>query len=228
MRSNERVLNLLTGITTACAVVVTSIVVYRQFADTPAAARNAAPARQQNRMIAGWQEQVSVGRRMGPATAPLTILYYGDFECPACRGFTNTIEELRKAHPADVSIVFRHSPLKYHRFAYPSARAAECAADQGAFEAMYRVLYGVQDSLGLLPFREIARRAAVPDLARFDRCTSDTAKVARIERDLAAAATTQLPGTPGVIIGGTLYAERLPTAGELDRLVREARASQRK
>jgi protein-disulfide isomerase len=228
MRTNERVLNILTGLATACAVIVTSVVVYRQFADASGVSRTTPPARQQNRVVVDWQAQVAAGRRMGSDDAALTILYYGDFECPACRVFTTAVETLRNTHPGDVSVVFRHSPLKYHRFAYPSARAAECAAEQGAFEAMYRTLFDVQDSLGLLPFHEIARRAAVPNLALFDRCTSDTAKVARIERDLAAATATQLPGTPGVIIAGTLFAERLPTASELDRLVREARAKQPK
>ncbi len=137
------------------------------------------------------------------------------------------VEEFRHKQPEDLRVVFRHLPLTYHRFAYPSARAAECAADQGQFEAMYQLLYNLQDSLGLLPFREIARRAAVPDLVLFDRCATDTARVPRIERDRAAAASTQLPGTPGVIIAGTLYLEKLPTASDLERLVREARANQR-
>lgn len=228
MRANERALNTLTAIATACAVIVTSVIVYRQFADASGPRQTASPARQQNHDIDDWREQVAAGRLMGPTDAALTILYYGDFECPACRAFTTTMETLRRAHPRDVSVVFRHLPLKYHRFAYPSARAAECAAEQGVFEAMYRTLFAAQDSLGVVPFHELARRAAVPDLARFSRCASDTARVQRIERDLAAARATQLPGTPGVIIGGTLYTERLPSARELEQLVQKARAIQRK
>ena len=227
MRPNEPFLNLMTGIAATCAVIVTSIVVYRQFFEPPVFSQNSVPARQQNRVVADWQAQTAAGRRMGSPDAALTILYYGDFECPACRGFTGLVEDFREAHPTDVSVVFRHWPLTYHRFAYPSARAAECAADQGEFETMYRELYRTQDSIGLLPLREIARRAAVPDLVRFDRCIGDTAKVERIERDLAAATAAKLPGTPAVIIAGTLYAERLPTEADLDRLLREARAAQR-
>ena len=180
-----------------------------------------------NRSISDWEAQVSAGRRLGSEKAPLTIVYYGDFECSACRGFTRLVEAFREERPEDLSVVFRHLPLAYHRFAYPSARAAECAANQDRFEAMYRALYNVQDSLGLLSFREIARRASVPDLGRFDHCTTDTSKVERIERDMAAAKAAQLPGTPGVIIDGMLYAERLPTARDLDQLVRDARAKRR-
>lgn len=227
MRRTETFLNLMTGVAATCAVVVTGIVVYRQFVSAPAVATARATTRRENRAIQDWRQQEAAGRRMGPEEAPITILYYGDFECPACRAFTNTLEAFRRERPRDLSVVFRHLPLPYHRFAYPSARAAECAANQGRFETMYLALYGAQDSLGLLSFHEIAARAAVPDLVRFDRCTSDTAKVERIERDRAAATAVQLPGTPSVIIAGTLYAERLPAASDLDRLVREARVKQR-
>lgn len=214
----------MTGIAATCAVVVTGIVVYRQFTSPTASVTVDASRRPEKSAIRDWQQHVAAGRRMGPEDAPLTILYYGDFECPACRTFTKMVDAFRRERPTDVSVVFRHLPLSYHRFAYPSARAAECAATQGRFEAMYQALYNAQDSLGLLSFREIARRASVPDLERFDRCTADRATVERIERDVAAAKAVNIPGTPGVVIEGMLYAEKLPTASDLDRLVRDARA----
>jgi len=225
MRNSERFLNAMTGVAAACAVIVTAIVVYRQVVESNTAASSPAPTRQRHRVVANWQEQVAAGRRMGSAEAPLTILYYGDFECPACRAFTDEVEKLRRAHPADVSVVFRHSPLGYHRFAYPSARAAECAANQGKFEPMYRALYAAQDSLGLVPFAELARRAAVPAMRLFESCMRDTASVARIERDREAAKEANIPGTPGILIGGTLYVERIPTAADLEQLVRATRAA---
>ncbi|MHB8837728.1 MAG: DsbA family protein [Gemmatimonadaceae bacterium] len=227
MLKSERFLNLMTAIAATCTVVVTSIVVYRQVPGQATAPTPAASARATNRFVKDWDKQVAAGRTIGADGAPLTVLYYGDFECPACRAFTNEVNNYSRQRPGDLRVVFRHLPLPYHRFAYPSARAAECAADQESFEAMYQALYSAQDSLGLLSFHEIARRASVPDLDRFDRCATDTAKVERIERDVAAARAAHLPGTPGVIIGGMLYADRLPTADDLDRLVRDARAKQR-
>ena len=126
------------------------------------------------------------------------MLEFGDFQCPACRSFFREIEEVRKAHPELISLSFRHSPLSYHRQAYPSARAAECAADQGRFEDMYKVLYSEQDSLGHVPYSELGRKAGVTDLTKFARCVADTVPVPRIERDLLAAKTTQIPGTPAM------------------------------
>lgn len=227
MSKNERVLNLLTGIATVCAVAVTSLVMHRHFSGASTNSETSASARQRNRVIANWRQQEAAGRRLGPADAAVTILYYGDFECPACRAFTNTLEAFRRERPRDLSVVFRHLPLPYHRFAYPSARAAECAADQGQFEAMYRALFAAQDSLGLVTFVELARRAGVRDLAQFERCAKDTAPVPRIAADQQAAKTASIPGTPGVIINGLLYAERLPSTAELDSLVRDARAKAR-
>lgn len=227
MRNNERFLNLMTAIAAACAVVVTVIVVYRQLVVPSSLPAAATAPRATNRVVADWEKQIAESRLMGSQDTPLTVLYYGDFECPACRAFTRLISGYSEAHPGAISVAFRHLPLPYHRFAYPSARAAECAADQGRFDAMYKVLYDIQDSLGLLPFREVARRAMVPDLKRFDACTADTARVARIERDVAAAKATGIPGTPGVIIRGTLYAERLPTVSDLDQLVRDAQIQRR-
>ena len=227
MRSKDFYVNLATGIAAACSLVVTSVFVYRQFVPQVSALATPALSPRKNRKIPDWQQQIALGRRIGPATAPVTILYYGDFECPACGAFTRRVEEFRKLHPDEVSIVFRHFPLSYHRNAYASARAAECGANQGKFEPIYKALYSTQDSLGRISYRELARRAAVPDLVRFDACISDTTSVARIERDLKAARDTNIPGTPGVIIDGTLMLEKQVSVSDLEQMVKEARRSRK-
>jgi protein-disulfide isomerase len=90
---------------------------------------------------------------------------------------------------------------------------------------MYKTLYATQDSLGRISYHELARRAAVSDLARFDGCMADTASVARIERDLKAARDANIPGTPGVIIDGTLMLEKPVSVSDLEQMVTEARRS---
>jgi protein-disulfide isomerase len=223
MKQKDLFVNVATFVATLCTVVVTSIVVYRQFIPVPIAA-GPAPVRV-DRMIPDWRQQEALGRRIGPATSALTVLEYADFECPACLGFFREIEKVRSAHPQDISIAFRHFPLRYHKQAYPSARAAECAAAQGAFEEMYKMLYTSHDSLGQVPYRELAKRAAVPDLTRFDACFADTSRVPRVEADLKAAEATQIPGTPGVIIDGKLWQTRMPRSEDLEKLIKEHRKS---
>jgi protein-disulfide isomerase len=181
-----------------------------------------------DRKVDDWRDQLTRGRRIGPASAAVTVLEYGDFECPACAAFFKEFERVRAAHPNDLSLVFRHFPLKYHSQAYPSARAAECAAEQGQFEHMYQMLYSSRDSLGLLSFHELAKRAAVANLASFDSCFASDRPVPRIEADLKAGAATNIPGTPAIIVDGVLRVTSMPAAAELERLVREALAKRQR
>jgi protein-disulfide isomerase len=218
MRSKELFLNIATGIVTICTVVVTGTLVYGRLYPSPAGMV------QEDRKVADWQVQLSQGRRIGPANAAVTVLEYGDFECPACAGFFKEFEAARSKHPQDIALVFRHFPLKYHAQAYPSARAAECAAEQGRFEGMYRTLYSSHDSLGKVPFREFARRAGVTNLEGFDVCMANTEPVPRIEADLKTAIEANIPGTPGVIINGVLKLRNLPNSADLERLVEDSRA----
>lgn len=228
MRVSERVLNLLTVATAACAITVTSIVVFRQLDPAaPGSMAQGTSASRKNQPIGDWSAQVSLGHQMGPDSASLTVVYFGDFECPACRGFAAAISEVRRKRPNDVRVVFRHFPLPYHRFSYPSARAAECASDQGRFEEMYRELYAAQDSLGLVPYGTLARRAGVADLTAYEGCMNHSSRVFRIERDRDAAVAMKIPGTPGVIINGTLMLEKALTADDLLELVDDARRTRR-
>jgi len=221
MANRERFLNALTAIAAACTMVVTGVLVVDHLQPKQASVPQADRA---NREVTNWAELTSGGRHLGPSEAPITVVYFGDFECPACGGFSRMLEGFRSAHPADIRVVFRHWPLPYHRFAYPSARAAECAAAQGRFEQMFQVLYAVQDSLGLVPFGELAVRAGVADARAFESCARKATPVQSIETDRKMAVDLRLRGTPGVIINGTMINERIPTAEDLQALISKMRA----
>jgi protein-disulfide isomerase len=126
-----------------------------------------------------------------------------------------------------MQVVFRYYPLDYHRFAYASARAAECAAQQDRFEPMYLALYAAQDSFGLLSFQEIARRAAVPDLRRYEGCVRESGRLARVEADREAGVALQIPGTPAVMVDGVLILEQALTADDLEARLGRARRTRR-
>lgn len=82
----------------------------------------------------------------GPANAPVTLIEYGDFECPACGAYSSIIERLMVDASTTLRIVFRHFPLPQHLNAMIAAQASEAASDQGKFWDMYRLLYANQDS----------------------------------------------------------------------------------
>src|SRR6201999_1765144 len=120
-----------TGVLVVCAVGVLAIMVHREFAPAPAAARaGAAP----DHPVSDFPKLAASGHRLGATTAPVTIVEFADFECPVCRHFqTGALEPVQKIYGSQVAVVFRQWPLGYHRFAMPAARAAECAGRQGRF-----------------------------------------------------------------------------------------------
>jgi Na+/H+ antiporter NhaA len=102
----------------------------------------------------------------GPASALVTIVEYGDFECPYCGQAEPTVRELLAGH-GDVRYVWRHLPLNdVHTHAQLAAEAAEAAADQGAFWPMHDLLLRHQDALLMRDLIGYAGDAGI-DTARF-------------------------------------------------------------
>src|SRR5213592_2242334 len=84
----------------------------------------------------------------GPATAPVTLVEYGDFECPSCRKAWPMVKELQRRLGKNLRFVFRNFPLtRLHPNAARAAEAAEAAAAQGAFWQMHDRLFERQFAL---------------------------------------------------------------------------------
>src|SRR5690606_26626032 len=84
----------------------------------------------------------------GPEEAPVTLVEYGDFECPYCGQAEPVVRELLAAFGADLRYVFRHLPLAdVHEHAQLAAEAAEAAGAQGRFWEMHDLLFSHQDAL---------------------------------------------------------------------------------
>jgi protein-disulfide isomerase len=80
--------------------------------------------------------------RHGEATAPVTLVEFGDFQCPACASFFPVLKALdQKYDDKDLQIVFRHFPLSQHQFGEFASRVAEAAGAQGKFWEMHDLLY---------------------------------------------------------------------------------------
>jgi hypothetical protein len=116
----------------ACALIVTGLAVRREaFGPIHSAAL------QRPVLIPEWQEWLKSGRRIGSGEAPVQVVEFADFECPYCAKFHEALKVARKRQATKVALTYIHFPIPGHRFAIPAARAAECANDQGRFEAMY-------------------------------------------------------------------------------------------
>jgi Na+/H+ antiporter NhaA len=138
----------------------------------------------------------------GPDDAPVTLVEYGDFECPYCGQAENSIRELLSAHGADIRYVWRHLPLNdVHPMAQLAAEASEAAAAQGRFWDMYDTLLSHQDELGP---RDLARHASELglDVDRFREELRTREHASRISEDVASADESGVSGTPTFFING--------------------------
>ena len=117
--------------------------------------------------VDNWGELTSGGHRLGPADARVTIVEFGDYECPACRSAYPEIERALEKYGQDVTLVYRHWPLEYHSLALPAAVAAECAAEQGVFWEYHDRLYSSRGWLASamgVTFSDLAEDVGVADL----------------------------------------------------------------
>jgi len=94
---------------------------------------------------------------IGPANAPVTLVEYGDYECPDCLNSEPIVRQLREEFGDRLRVVFRHFPQNsVHRFASAAAEAAEAAGAQGKFWEMHQALFAHQAELADLDLTHLA------------------------------------------------------------------------
>ncbi|MEY9911182.1 Na+/H+ antiporter NhaA [Catenulispora sp. MAP12-49] len=137
----------------------------------------------------------------GPAQAPVTIVEYGDFECPYC-GQAEPVVRALLAEFGDVRYVWRHLPLDdVHPRARLAAEAAEAAARQDAFWPMHDLMMAHQDALTPADLRRYATELAL-DVARFTEDLHSHVHATRVAEDVDSADLSGVSGTPSFFING--------------------------
>jgi Na+/H+ antiporter NhaA len=137
----------------------------------------------------------------GPMKAPVTVVEYGDFECPYCGMAEPVIRELLRDF-ADVQYVWRHLPLNdVHPNAQLAAEAAEAASDQGAFWEMHDLLLSHQDALAPSDLIAYSEQLGL-DLERFTEGLRTHSAAVRIAEDVDSADLSDVTGTPTFFING--------------------------
>jgi protein-disulfide isomerase len=138
---------------------------------------------------------------LGPASAPLTLVEYADFECPFCARATGVAKEVRKHFGDSLRYVFRHLPLPdVHPYAEVAAAAAEAAGAQGRFWDMHDLLFAHQDQLELEDLAGYAGRLGL-DVEDFLRDIDEQRHASRIREDVADAEASGARGTPTFFVG---------------------------
>jgi protein-disulfide isomerase len=159
----------------------------------------------------------------GPDDAPVTLIEYGDYECPYCGQAEVTIRELLDSFGDDLRYVWRHLPLTdVHADAQTAAEAAEAAADQGAFWAMHDRLLDHQDELQPADLTRHAEALGL-DVERFWTALRERTHAPRVAEDVASADRSAVSGTPTFLINGRRHSGAYDVA-TLATEVRAARA----
>jgi formate-nitrite transporter family protein len=141
----------------------------------------------------------------GPADASVTMVEYGDYECPWCAKVHPILAELRREEPRLLRIVFRHFPLStIHAHASVAAQAAEAAAAQGKFWDMHDLLYERQDELAEGNFTRFAIRLKL-ETYKFESDLSSHRFAGRVQRDYESGVRSGVTRTPTLFINGRRY-----------------------
>jgi protein-disulfide isomerase len=158
---------------------------------------------------------------LGPADAPVTVLEYGDYECPYCRGAARDVRRMLEQYPGQVRFVFRNFPItQLHPHAEQAAEAAEAAADQGKFWEMYDLLLQPSAALDLGALMDYAAGLGL-DTARFRQEVTSGAHAAKIDKDLQDGIKSGVNATPKFYVDGERIDGKLPLEG-LEDAIRSA------
>lgn len=145
--------------------------------------------------------------RQGDASAKVTVVEFGDFQCPACGSVYQPLKELEEEYKdKSVRFVYRHFPLtQIHPFAYRSAEAAEAAGGQGKFFEMHDKIYENQTKLSDEDLKSYAKEV-VPDLAKWEEDFKSGKYSARVDQDLADANAIGASSTPTFVVNNKIIA----------------------
>jgi len=155
---------------------------------------------------------------LGNPDAPVTVIEYGDFECPFCAAAAPVLKQLVEESDGQVRLVFRHFPLAdNHPHALTAALAAEAAGAQGAFWPMHDLLFARQDRLSDVALRAYAEELGLDGSRVVGEAAQEFA--GKVAADFSAGLDDEVAGTPTVVVDGQLFTGRV----ELAALRRAAR-----
>src|SRR5688572_24984215 len=141
----------------------------------------------------------------GPADAPVTLVEYGDYECPYCGKAYPIVKKIQERMGDRLRFVFRNFPLNtIHAHAGVAAQAAESAGAQGKFWEMHDLLYENQDKLADADLSQYALRLGL-EIYRFQSDLSGEVFASRVRDDFRGGIRSGVNGTPTFFINGKRY-----------------------
>lgn len=147
--------------------------------------------------------EISGEPSVGPDDAVVTIVEFGDLQCPFCKTFAeNTLPQILSTYPDTVKFVFKDFPLTaIHPLAQKASIAAECAFSQDKFWEMHDLIYANQDTLEEASFASFSAQLSLDTTAFLD-CYNNESPLFEIDQDYAEGQNLGVNGTPTFFING--------------------------
>ena len=162
----------------------------------------------------------------GQIGAPIHLVVYSDFQCPACKGAIEPLEELYKEFSRRMQFEFRHFPLERpHKWAMTAATFAECAAKQGKFWEFHDRLYQDQATWSVLddavPYFARAALELKLDREQLEQCLIDPKTLGEVERERSIGVKQEVHSTPTFFINGHVLVGSVQLRAEGKNIVLE-------
>lgn len=148
---------------------------------------------------------------LGPGNAPITIVEFSDYQCPACRRSHELVRQLRKSYGERVRWVFKDFPLPGHQWARSAALAARCAAEQGRFWEYQDALFASQEELASAQLTQLARELDL-QVEPFSQCLETAKFQDRIDKDIEQGKRLGFDTTPTFVINNRVVSGAPPAA----------------
>jgi protein-disulfide isomerase len=159
----------------------------------------------------------------GPASAPIELVEFSDFQCPFCYRAHPTVNQVLSTYGNKIRFVYRNYPLPNHPNARPAAEAAQCANEQGQFWAYHDRLFADQTKLSDADLKASAAALGL-DAGKFNACVDSHKYKDQIEADLQAGNEAGVNGTPAFFINGRMLSGAQPF-DEFKRIIDEELAA---
>jgi len=140
----------------------------------------------------------------GKETASVTLVEYGDYECPDCGVAHPIVKRLQKHFGDRLRFVFRNFPLPQHPYAEAAAETAEFAAGKGHFWPMHDAIYQHQSQLNLNVLEQLAQQIGL-DAAELHTALGAHTFRSRVQADLRSGEQSGVEGTPTFFLNGTFF-----------------------
>lgn len=137
----------------------------------------------------------------GPATAPITIVEFSDYECPFCARVNPTLEQVRKTYGDKVRIVFKDFPLPNHPLAPKASEAGHCANEQGKYWELHDMMFANQRALTIPSLKQYATTLGL-EMAAFNQCLDSGKHAGIVAAGMAQGESMGVNSTPTLYING--------------------------